>query len=68
MRWTTRLVLATLAFVLALVAVYNLYVSTQPVHHDLSDVSTGLVGLCLGGFAGVIGAAVALVLTRNRPH
>jgi hypothetical protein len=66
MRWWARLAWAVVGFIVPLVAVYNLYVRTQPVHHDLSDIATGLFGACLGLVAGVIGAVVALVYTGRR--
>ncbi len=66
-RWV-RLVWVLVAFLVPLIVVYNVYVSTQPVHHDLSDIGTGLLGALFGVVAGLIGASVALVATRNRPR
>ena len=67
MRWWGRLVWVAVSFVVPLILVYNLFLSTQPVHHDLSDAGTGLLGLLLGVVAGVIGASLALFATRRRP-
>ena len=66
-RWWVRLIWVIVGFVVPLVAVYNIYVATQPVHHDLSDIGTGLFGVAFGVVAGLVGAAVAAVATR-RPH
>ena len=68
MRWWVRLAWVTAGFLVPLIGVYNLYVSTQPVHHDLSDIGTGLFGVLFGLLAGLIGASVALVATRRRPR
>ena len=68
MRWWYRLAWVVVGFVVPLIAVYNIYVWTQPVHHDLSDIGTGLLGVLFGVIAGLIGASVALVATRNRPR
>ena len=68
MRWWQRLALVVAGFVVPLIAGYNIYVSTQPVHHDLSDIGTGLFGLAIGAVAGLIGASVALFATRDRPR
>jgi len=68
MRWWLRLAWVVIGFVVPLIAVYQLYVSTQPVHHDLSDIGTGLLGVVLGIIAGTLGALVALVATRRRPR
>ena len=68
MRWWHRLAWVVVGFVVPLIVVYNVYVSAQPVHHDLSDIGTGLLGLLFGVVAGLIGALVALVATRNRPR
>ena len=67
MRSWRRVVWTAAGFVLPMIVVYNLFVSTQPVHHDLSDAGTGLLGLLLGVLAGVIGASIALFATRNPP-
>lgn len=68
MRWWVRLAWVTVGFLVPLIGVYNLYVSTQPVHHDLSDIGTGLIGVLFGLLAGLIGASVTLVATRRRPR
>lgn len=68
MRSWRRPVSVAVGFVLPLVVVYELFVSTQPVHHDLSDAGTGLLGLLLGVVAGLLGVAVALYATRKPPH
>lgn len=59
---------ATLAFVVSFVAAYRIYVWTQPSHHDLSDIGTGLIGLVVGVIAGLVAASIALALTRKRPQ
>jgi hypothetical protein len=68
MRWWHRLGWVVVGFVVPLIVVYNVYVSAQPVHHDLSDIATGLFGLLIGVVAGLIGASVALVATRKHPR
>jgi hypothetical protein len=68
MRWWHRLAWVVVGFVVPLVVGYNVYMSTQPVQHDLSDIGTGLFGGLIGVLAGLIGASVALVATRNRPR
>lgn len=66
MRWWVRLAWVTAGFVVPLVAVYKIYLATQPVHHDLSDIGTGLFGVLFGVLAGLTGASVALMATRKR--
>ena len=68
MRWWHRLAWVAVGFVVPLVAVYNIFVRTQHVHHDLSDIGTGLLGLLFRLVAGLVGASVAFAATRNRPH
>lgn len=67
MRSWRRPVWTAAGFVVPLIVVYKLFVSIQPVHHDLSDAGTGLLGLMLGMVAGLIGASVALYATRRPP-
>ena len=67
MRSWRRPVWAAIGFVVPLIAVYKIFVSTQPVHHDLSDAGTGLLGLLLGVLAGLVGASLALYATRRPP-
>jgi hypothetical protein len=68
MRWWVRSACVIVGFLVPLIGVYNVYVSTQPVHHDLSDIGTGLFGVLFGVLAGLIGASVAWVATRRRPR
>lgn len=68
MRWWQRLAWVVVGFLVPLVITYNLYVSAQPVNHDLSDIATGLLGALFGVVAGLVGASVAFVATRNRPR
>ena len=67
-RWWVRLTWVVIGFVVPSIVIYKIYVATQPVHHDLSDIGTGLFGLVFGVIAGLVGAAVALVATRRRPR
>jgi hypothetical protein len=66
MRWWYRVCWVVVGFVVPLIVAYNVYVSAQPVHHDLSDIATGLFGLLIGVASGLIGASVALFVTRKR--
>ena len=53
-----------LGFVVPAIGVYVVLRHAWPQQHDLSDIGTGLLRLMLSLVAGLIGAVVAVVLTR----
>ena len=70
MRGITRVLIVVAATVLPAVVVWNGIGWANPLHHDLSDIATGLMQLFFSAFAALAGLVITLVAPRRRegPH
>lgn len=66
MRGIKRVIIVVAATVLPAVVVWNWIGWANPLHHDLSDIATGLMQLFFSVFAALAGLVIALVVTRLR--